>query len=161
MSGISYRPDIDALRGVAVLLVVMFHAFPEVIPGGFIGVDVFFVISGYLITTLICRDISEQRFSFGQFYVRRILRLFPAAFVVLFMSLLAALFLMTPGEKQSFGLQLIGAVTFTSNVTHWLQSGYFEDAAELLPLLHTWSLSIEEQYYLVIPCLFRNGHHLI
>ena len=148
-----FRQDIQALRGIAVSAVVLYHANLPFVKGGYLGVDVFFVISGYLITSMLIKDIASQRFTFTEFYRRRVYRLFPAAFAVLAVCSIGAFWLMTPSEKSDFGFHLLGAVTFTSNITHWLNTGYFDDSAELLPLLHTWSLSIEEQYYLFVPLL--------
>lgn len=145
------RPDIQALRGIAVLAVLAYHAKVPFFKGGYLGVDIFFVVSGYLITGLIARSMSEGNFSFSQFYWRRAWRLLPAAYVVFLVCAVAAPWLLTAGEQRDFIKQLIGAVTFTGNIALWLQTGYFEQAAELKPLLHVWSLAIEEQYYLLLP----------
>ena len=148
-----YRPDIDGLRAVAVLLVVGFHAFPEWIHGGFIGVDIFFVISGYLISTIIFENLEKNSFSFIDFYSRRIRRIFPALIFVLSFCFLMGWFLLTPKEFDQLGQHLVGGVGFISNFIFWKSSGYFDNAAELKPLLHLWSLGIEEQFYIVWPIL--------
>lgn len=145
-----FRVDLQALRGVAVLLVLFYHA-DMLLPGGYLGVDVFFVISGYLITGLVCRALERGEFSFGEFYYRRAKRLLPAAYVTLLVTGLLAPVILNDAELRDFFAQLIGALTFSSNVVLFLQSGYFEGAADLKPLLHIWSLSIEEQYYFLLP----------
>ncbi len=148
-----YRPDIDGLRAVAVLSVVLFHAFPDIIPGGFIGVDIFFVISGYLITSIILQNIQNDSFSFSNFYARRIRRIFPALILVLIACHIAGWFLLMPSEYQQLGKHIAGGATFTSNFLLWLESGYFDSSAESKPLLHLWSLGIEEQFYILWPAL--------
>ena len=146
-----FRRDIQALRGLAILLVLLHHAKLDFLTAGYLGVDIFFVISGYLITQIIRRDLENGIFSFPAFYFRRAKRLLPAAYVTLLVTtLLSALFL-TQSEARDFFKQLVGAVTFTGNIALWLQTGYFEGAANLKPLLHVWSLSIEEQYYMLLP----------
>lgn len=148
------RADLQALRGIAVLLVVLHHARIPLFQGGYLGVDIFFVISGYLITSLVARDIQTDSFAFAGFYWRRARRLLPAAYAVFAACIALSPFLLTDLEMRDFVKQVLGAVTFTANIALWLQSGYFERAAELKPLLHVWSLSIEEQYYLLLPaCL--------
>ena len=149
----AYRRDIDGLRAVAVLAVVLFHAKVPGFSGGFVGVDVFFVISGYLITGLIFSDIVAGRFSFLGFYYRRIKRIVPALLVVYLASAVLATVLMLPGDIRTFARTLIASTLFVSNVVLYRQGGYFDAPAELQPLLHTWSLSIEEQFYLVWPAL--------
>ena len=149
----AYRRDIDGLRAVAVLAVVLFHAKVPGFSGGFVGVDVFFVISGYLITGLIFSDLVAGRFSFLGFYYRRIKRIVPALLVVYLASAVLATVLMLPGDIRTFASTLIASTLFVSNVVLWQQGGYFDAPAELQPLLHTWSLSIEEQFYLVWPAL--------
>jgi peptidoglycan/LPS O-acetylase OafA/YrhL len=148
---LSYRSDIDGLRAVAVVPVVFYHAGYATFSGGFVGVDVFFVISGFLITSIIYRDIQSQTFSYRQFYARRVRRLFPALFSVVLASCVAAYLLLLPEELRDFGQSVFSIVLFASNFLFWSESGYFAQAAELKPLLHTWSLAIEEQYYLLFP----------
>jgi len=144
------RVDIQALRGIAVLLVLLYHAAGGV-AGGYLGVDVFFVISGFLITTLIGAGIERGGFTFSAFYFRRAKRLLPAAYTTfLAVALLSPLFL-TWSALLVFAKEMVGAVTYTANIVMWRHTGYFDGAAELKPLLHIWSLSLEEQYYLVLP----------
>ena len=148
-----YRRDIDGLRAIAVLAVVGFHAAPGKIPGGFIGVDIFFVISGYLITTIIIKNLEKGSFSFIEFYRRRIRRIFPALIVVLLASLVAGSLLLTPEQYENLGKHIAGGAGFYSNFLLWTESGYFDSTSEMKPLLHLWSLSIEEQFYIVWPLL--------
>ena len=147
----NYRVDIQALRGVAITLVLVHHAFPAQLSAGYLGVDMFFVVSGFLITGILKRSIEQQQFSFAQFYFRRAKRLLPAAYVVFLVGALLAPTFLTSLESVSFGKQLLGAVTFTGNIVLWFQTGYFDTSAAAKPLLHVWSLGIEEQYYLLIP----------
>ncbi|MBV1880904.1 MAG: acyltransferase [Pseudomonadales bacterium] len=148
----AYRPDIDGLRSIAVLLVVIFHAGFDFIPGGFIGVDVFFVLSGYLITTILFREISDKTFSFSSFYQRRIRRLMPALFsVLLVVSVFSVVFLL-PSDLVSYAKSLFFTALSLSNMYFWRENGgYFEGNTQEVPLLHTWSLSVEEQYYVIWP----------
>ena len=146
-----YRPDIDGLRAFAVIAVVMFHANPNILHGGFVGVDVFFVISGFLISGIIFRDLERGRFSFSDFYARRIRRIFPALLLVLIFCLAFGWAVLTPDEFKQLGRHTIGAATFVSNLVLWREAGYFDAAAQSKPLLHLWSLGIEEQFYLVWP----------
>lgn len=146
-----YRSEIDGMRAIAVVPVVLFHAGFETFSGGFVGVDVFFVISGYLITALILADIEKDQFSLFDFYERRARRILPALVVVCAVSSIFAVALMLPHQLIQFGQTLIGVFTFVANVILWRQSGYFSLAAEEKPLLHTWSLSVEEQYYILFP----------
>lgn len=148
-----YRPEIDGLRTVAVLPVVFFHAGFGPFHGGFSGVDIFFVISGYLITSLIINDIELGSFSIADFYERRARRILPALFLVLGTSSIAAWKLMYPLELNEYAQSMVATVFFSSNIFFWLKSNYFSTAAELKPLLHTWSLAVEEQYYLFFPLL--------
>lgn len=147
------RTDIQVLRGIAVLLVVLYHAGLGGFAGGFLGVDLFFVVSGYLITGLIARAIDRNDFSPAAFYVRRARRLLPAALAVFLLTALAADYLLTQEELHSFFQQLLGAVFGAGNIVLWLQSGYFDTASQMKPLLHVWSLGIEEQFYLLMPWL--------
>lgn len=146
-----YRAEIDGLRAIAVVPVVFFHAGLDVFSGGFIGVDVFFVISGYLITSILLHDLEKEQFSLLKFYERRTRRILPALFFVVLCSIPFAWLWMMPAELEDFGLSLIGVATFTSNILFWQQSGYFAASAELKPMLHTWSLAVEEQYYILFP----------
>jgi peptidoglycan/LPS O-acetylase OafA/YrhL len=147
-----YRPDIDGLRALAILPVVFFHAHLGA-PGGFVGVDVFFVISGFLITTLIGTEISTGRFSVVGFYDRRIRRIFPALFTVVLLSVIAGYLLFMPPEFMLLGRSALATALFYSNMQFWREAGYFDAVADLKPLLHTWSLAVEEQFYIVFPFL--------
>jgi peptidoglycan/LPS O-acetylase OafA/YrhL len=147
------RPDIDGLRGVAVLVVIGFHAFPQFDPGGFIGVDIFFVISGYLISTIIVRQLTAGEFSFLDFYGRRARRILPALLAVLVACLAAGWLLLLPREFKEFGRHVAAAAAFVPNIMLWHESGYFDTSALAKPLLHLWSLGIEEQFYLLWPLL--------
>lgn len=148
-----YRADIDGLRALAVVPVVLFHADLPGFGGGFVGVDVFFVISGFLITQLIAQDAWAGRFSLAHFYERRIRRIFPALFAMLCAVMIAGAFLFLPADFRSLGRNAVGATLFVSNLFFWEQSDYFDGPAETKPLLHTWSLSVEEQFYIVFPLL--------
>ncbi len=148
-----YRPEIDGLRAVAVLPVIAFHAGFETFSGGFVGVDVFFVISGYLITTILLDDLQGGRFSLMNFYDRRARRILPALFTVIAVSIPFAWMWMTPLAFKDFGQSIAAVVLFASNFLFWWETDYFAAAAELKPLLHTWSLAIEEQFYLFFPLL--------
>lgn len=148
-----YRPDIDGLRALAVLLVVGYHAFPTQLKSGFIGVDVFFVISGYLISTIIFTNLSAGTFSFVNFYRRRINRIFPALSLVLISCLAFGWFALLPSEFKQLGQHLAGGAAFVSNFVLWRESGYFDSLAETKPLLHLWSLAIEEQFYILWPAI--------
>ncbi|MDN3920465.1 acyltransferase family protein [Roseateles violae] len=148
-----FRPDIEGLRALAIGPVVVFHAWPSLMPGGFVGVDIFFVISGYLITTLLLQRLAAGSYSIGSFYAARIRRIFPALFAMLAIVAPACLLLLEPQPLREFA-RLLGATgLFVSNVELYRTTGYFEGAAELKPLLHTWSLAVEEQYYIVFPLL--------
>jgi peptidoglycan/LPS O-acetylase OafA/YrhL len=151
-----YRPDVDGLRALAVLAVVLFHAGLLGCQGGFVGVDVFYVISGYLITALIASDIAEGKFSFVSFYERRMRRIFPALFGMLFFCILAAVILFAPQDLAVFGKSLVSTTLFISNIYFWRTAqplGYFSHSSASEALLHTWSLSVEEQFYLVFPAI--------
>jgi peptidoglycan/LPS O-acetylase OafA/YrhL len=148
-----YRPDIDGLRAVAVLLVVGFHAFPEAMPGGFIGVDIFFVISGFLITGIVAHELDQQHFGLLAFYARRIRRIFPALIVVLSAMLALGWLWLLPEAYAQLSSDVFASAAFVSNVALWLQSGYFDIESGKKPLLHLWSLGIEEQFYLFWPLI--------
>jgi peptidoglycan/LPS O-acetylase OafA/YrhL len=148
-----YRPDVDGLRAIAILLVLNFHAFPDVAPGGFVGVDVFFVISGFLITSIITRELERGRFSLIAFYNRRIRRIFPALIVVLAATLALGWFWMLPSAFAQLGSDSFASAAFLANIALLLQSGYFDVESAKKPLLHLWSLGIEEQFYLFWPLL--------
>ncbi|MBC7488793.1 MAG: acyltransferase [Glaciimonas sp.] len=147
----TYRSDIDGLRAIAISMVVAYHTFPEFIGGGFVGVDIFFVISGYLISSIIFNDLSNGIFSFRHFYARRIKRIFPALILVLAASFAIGWLTLLPLEFEQLGIHIISGAAFASNFILWSDAGYFDTAAELKPLLHLWSLSIEEQFYLIWP----------
>src|SRR5215831_1009565 len=149
----AYRADIDGLRAVAVGGVIAFHAFPAVAHGGFIGVDVFFVISGYLISDLILKDLEQDHFSFANFFGRRIRRIFPAVIVLLAFCLGLGWFVLLDDEYKMLGNHVGAAAAFAANFAFWNEAGYFDTAAELKPLLHLWSLGIEEQFYMLWPAL--------
>ena len=149
----TYRPDIDGLRAIAVLAVVIFHAFPALLPGGFSGVDVFFVISGYLISGIIFKGLEQDSFSFAQFYAHRIRRIFPALILVLCACFAFGWFALLPIEYKQLGKHIAGSSAFVSNWVFWQEAGYFDNAADTKPLLHLWSLGIEEQFYIVWPVL--------
>lgn len=148
---LQYRAEIDGLRAVAVIPVILFHAGFETFAGGFIGVDVFFVISGYLITTLLCEDLKKDQLNLLHFYERRARRLLPALFTVMAVCVPFAWVWMLPSQLKDFSQSLVATSLFSSNILFWLESGYFDAAAEQKPLLHTWSLAVEEQFYLVYP----------
>jgi peptidoglycan/LPS O-acetylase OafA/YrhL len=148
-----YRPDVDGLRAVAVLAVIGFHAFPGLVRGGFVGVDVFFVISGFLISGIIFSGLEQDRFSFRDFYARRIRRIFPALLVVLVTAYVAGWFLLFADRYAELGKHTFGGAGFIANLLLWRESGYFDGAADSKPLLHLWSLGIEEQFYLLWPLL--------
>jgi peptidoglycan/LPS O-acetylase OafA/YrhL len=146
-----YRADIDGLRALAILPVLFFHAGFGFAQGGYVGVDVFFVISGFLITSLIHGEMVAGEFSLVEFYERRVRRLLPALFAVLLFCVLLGALLLLPQDFRYFGGSLFATTLFSSNVFFWLEAGYFDVAAERKPLLHTWSLAVEEHYYLLFP----------
>lgn len=152
-----YRAEIDGLRALAVLPVILFHAGFTHFAGGFVGVDVFFVISGYLITGIILRELKQGTFSLIRFYERRARRILPALIAVVATSTIFAALIMTPADLEEYAVSLLGVASFSSNVIFWQQSGYFDSAAELKPMLHTWSLAIEEQFYLFFPLVMMGG----
>ncbi|KTD36732.1 O-antigen acetylase [Legionella nautarum] len=149
----SYRADIDGLRAIAILLVLVFHAFPTRLAGGFVGVDIFFVISGYLITSIIFNQLKNDNFSFLNFYVRRINRIFPVLLIVLVCFFILGWFALLANEFKAYGKYMAAAGLFSSNLALWKAGGYFDTAADLKPLLHLWSLGIEEQFYLIWPLI--------
>lgn len=151
---IDYRPDVDGLRAVAVLAVVLHHAQVPFFSGGYVGVDVFFVISGYLITKLIYQNSQRGKFSFGEFYSRRVKRLLPAMFATIFLTVAASAFIMGSQDFSDLGKSVIYSILSIANVLFWLEAGYFEPDALTRPMLHMWSLSVEEQFYLVWPAVF-------
>lgn len=160
-----YRPEIDGLRAVAVGAVILFHAGFRQVGGGFVGVDVFFVISGYLITRIILSELERGTFSLVDFYERRARRILPALFLVLIVSLVLGWFLLDPPGMKDFSQSLVAVALFGSNVYFWRTSGYFDGAGEEKPLLHTWSLGVEEQFYLLYPLLllllWKKGRRII
>ncbi len=153
MSGLAYRRDIDGLRALAILPVVLYHFGLGGITGGYVGVDVFLVISGYLITSIISREQQVGRFSFVDFWARRARRILPALFVMMAASLVVGWFLMAPRDYEELGRSVRYQTMFVSNILFWKQDGYFDAASEFKPLLHTWSLSVEEQFYILFPLL--------
>lgn len=153
-----YRPDIDGLRAIAVLSVVIFHAFPDLFPGGYTGVDVFFVISGFLISGIIFRGLDRGTFSFADFYSKRVRRIFPALFTVLLTCYAFGWVILLKDEFKQFGHHVFAGAGFASNFALWKEAGYFDAAADVKPLLHLWSLAIEEQFYLLFPFLFYFAH---
>jgi peptidoglycan/LPS O-acetylase OafA/YrhL len=148
-----YRDDIDGLRALAIVPVVLFHAFPSILPGGFIGVDIFFVISGFLISTIIFRELKKGKFSFLDFYARRVRRLFPALSLVLYSTLIFGWFALDADEYKMLGEHVAAGAGFVQNFILLGEVGYFDIGSELKPLLHLWSLAIEEQFYLVFPLI--------
>lgn len=149
----TYRADIDGLRAVAVISVVLYHFGFNLLQGGFVGVDIFFVISGFLITRIIAREMAAGEFTFARFYERRIRRIFPAVFAMLLIVGALAWFVLLPSDLILLGRSMLSTVLFFSNIFYWKNSGYFDTVSELNPLLHTWSLAIEEQFYFLFPAL--------
>ena len=163
-----YRADIDGIRALAVMSVIFYHLKLDFLPGGFVGVDVFFVISGYLITGIISAEIRAKNFSVIKFYERRCRRIFPALVAVTFVTTLAALYFLMPGTLKDFGQSLTALGLFSTNLWFFTENGYFDGPSELKPLLHTWSLSVEEQFYIIFPLLllalynyFKRGLRLV
>lgn len=158
----AYRPEVDGLRAAAVLPVILFHIGFEIdgvrlFSGGYVGVDVFFVISGYLITGILLSDLRQDRFSIGRFLERRVRRILPALTLVTAVSIPLAWLMMTPDQMINFGQSVVAVTTFTANILFWLESGYFDTTTELKPLLHTWSLAVEEQFYAIFPWVLLAG----
>ncbi|SEJ76957.1 Peptidoglycan/LPS O-acetylase OafA/YrhL, contains acyltransferase and SGNH-hydrolase domains [Sphingobium sp. AP50] len=152
-SQIRYRRDIDGLRALAILPVLLFHAHVPGFSGGYVGVDIFFVISGYLITGIIAREVDERRFSLARFYERRFRRIMPALALMILIVLAAAAFLYLPGDLEGVPRSALAATLFASNLWFFTDTGYFSGGADVKPLLHTWSLAVEEQYYIGFPIL--------
>ena len=152
-----YRTDIDGLRAIAILSVVGFHAFPNWITGGFVGVDIFFVISGFLISSIIISSLQKGTFSFKEFYARRVKRIFPALILVMTVCYAFGWFALLPGEYGQLGKHIAAGAGFVSNLIFWQEAGYFDNAAQTKPLLHLWSLGIEEQFYIIWPLLLYSA----
>ena len=150
---ITYRADVDGLRAIAVSAVILYHFSALALPGGYLGVDIFFVLSGFLITSLIWSEIETKHFTIARFYERRLRRIMPALLCVLFVSTLTALALLLPADLMNYGKSLIATLAFVQNVYFWRDTDYFSRAAEEKPLLHLWSLGIEEQFYVLFPLL--------
>ncbi|MBX9715447.1 MAG: acyltransferase, partial [Burkholderiaceae bacterium] len=150
-NAIAHRADIEGLRGIAVLSVLAVHSFPALLRGGFIGVDIFFVLSGYLISTILFRSVDQGRFSLLDFYARRVRRIYPALCLVLTASLAFSLWFTFPSASRHLGHHVAAGALFLSNIALWNEAGYFDVASEAKPLLHLWSLGIEEQFYIVWP----------
>ncbi len=149
----SYRRDIDGLRAIAIVPVMLFHAGVDTFSGGFVGVDVFFVVSGFLITGLIAPEIAAGRFSYVSFWERRARRLLPAMFTVVAVTAFVAYWMLLPSELEALGQTIVSLALFSSNFYFWLHTGYFESSTQSMPLLHTWSLAVEEQFYLLFPAI--------
>ena len=157
-----YRSDIDGLRAIAILAVVAFHAFPHKFSSGYTGVDIFFVISGYLISTIIFGSLEQNRFSFTEFYGKRVKRIFPALLIVMLSSYLFGWFILFADEFAQLGKHIAGGSTFLSNLILWSEAGYFDTASESKPMLHLWSLGIEEQFYIFWPvCIWATYKYRI
>ena len=149
-----YRPEIDSLRALAVIPVILFHLGIQYFDGGYIGVDVFFVISGYLITSLIIIEKSSNNFKIKKFLERRLRRLLPALYLVMLVTIPFSYYLLTPSELKDFGQSILSVTSISSNILFWRESGYFATASELKPLLHTWSLAIEAQFYIIFAIFY-------
>ena len=148
----AYRPDIDGLRALAVLSVLVYHVDSRLLSGGFLGVDIFFVISGYLISLIVFRELAQGEFSLSHFYSRRVRRLFPALIAVILACLIFGGFALFAEEYQRLGRHAVAAISFLLNFLLMREAGYFNVVSDAKPLLHLWSLSVEEQFYLVWPC---------
>ena len=153
LAHLKYRSDIDGLRAIAVLAVVCYHAFPRWMPGGFVGVDIFFVISGYLISTIIFGSLTGEGFNYREFYARRIRRIFPALVLVMAATFVFGWYVLLADEFRQLGKHVLASAGFVSNLALWSEAGYFDTAAESKPLLHLWSLAVEEQFYIAWPLL--------
>ncbi|WP_338620548.1 acyltransferase family protein [Paludibacterium sp. THUN1379] len=156
----NYRPDIDGLRALAVLSVVCFHAFPGLLPGGFVGVDIFFVISGYLISGIMYKGMDAGSFRFSTFYAHRIKRIFPVLSVVMLCCYFFGWFALLPDEFQTLGREMLGGAGFYANLLLWQDTGYFDTVAHTKPLLHLWSLGVEEQFYFAWPLILFAAYRL-
>ena len=154
----AYRADIDGLRAVAVLSILFYHVGIDAFGGGYVGVDIFFVISGFLITTIIVRELGDQSFTIGRFYERRVRRILPALTFVLVATLCAGFFLLPPGQLENLAQSALATSVFSSNIFFFAGTGYFDGPSEAKPLLHTWSLAVEEQYYILFPLLLMLIH---
>jgi peptidoglycan/LPS O-acetylase OafA/YrhL len=154
---LKYRPEVDGLRAIAVIPVILFHSGLHAFSGGFVGVDVFFVISGYLITSIILSEMMAGKFSLVTFYERRARRILPSLFVMMLICIPAAWLILDPPDFKYFAKSLVAVPVFSSNLLFWLESGYFDATAELKPLLHTWTLAVEEQYYVLFPLILMAG----
>jgi peptidoglycan/LPS O-acetylase OafA/YrhL len=150
---LGYRPDIDGLRAIAVFGVIAYHAFPKTLRGGFAGVDIFFAISGYLISGILYKKLLEGRFDFGEFYARRIRRIFPALLIMVILSLAYGRLVLLPDEFQQMGRHIAAGALFIQNFVFWKESGYFDTTADLKPMQHLWSLAVEEQFYIIFPLI--------
>jgi peptidoglycan/LPS O-acetylase OafA/YrhL len=153
----TYHPEIDGLRALAVVSVLLFHGFPNLLPGGFVGVDMFFTISGYLITSIIFQELQTNQFSYWSFYQRRIRRIFPSLILVLMACSIIGWIILTPAEYELFGTHLATSAGFVPNFRFWREAGYFDKEAITKPLLHLWSLGVEEQFYLLWPVILGLG----
>src|SRR5579863_2825912 len=148
-----YRADVDGLRAISILAVIGFHAFPSMLPSGFVGVDVFFVISGYLISTIILTDLTRGTFSFADFYSRRAKRILPALLLVLVAVWIVGWRTLLPSDLERLGRDIAAGASYLSNIFFWNEAGYFDQLADQKPLLHLWSLGVEEQFYFVFPAV--------
>jgi len=157
----TYRPEIDGLRAIAVLGVILFHAGYDFIRGGYLGVDVFFVISGYLITSILLNDLQKNTFSLKKFYLRRIRRIAPALLFTLFLTTLIFSIILNPIELANYFKSLFATVIFIPNIYFWKNTGYFDTSSELNPLIHMWSLGVEEQFYIIFPIILLYSFKLI